>query len=135
MACLDTTMLIDLSHPRRKAHPGAVRKIVELVERDELLATSRFNIAELYLGVELAHDRKMELESVRRILAPLTVFTFDDRAAWLFAKSTAHLRRVGRPTGDMDVLIAAVALANRHCLVTRNASHFANIPDLVVETY
>jgi predicted nucleic acid-binding protein len=121
MACLDTTMLIDLSHPRRKANQGAARKIVELVER--------------YLGVELARDRETELESVRRILAPLTVLVFDDRAAWLFAKSTAHLRRIGRPAGDMDVLIAAAAMAASHSLVTRNPLHFASIPHLAVETY
>jgi tRNA(fMet)-specific endonuclease VapC len=135
MACLDTTMLVDLSHPHRKANQGAAHKIVELVERDELLATTGFNIAELYLGVELARDRESELESVRRILAPLTVFVFDDRAAWLFAEIAAHLRRIGRPAGDMDVLIAATATAAGHCLVTRNSLHFANIPHLAVETY
>jgi tRNA(fMet)-specific endonuclease VapC len=135
MACLDTTMLVDLSHPRREANKGAAQKIVDLVERGELLATTRFNIAELYLGIELARGREAELESVRRILVPLTVFLFDDRAAWLFAQSTAHLRRIGRPVGDMDVLLAATALANGHCLVTRNPAHFAGIPHLAVESY
>ena len=35
----------------------------------------------------------------------------------------------------LDVFIAAVALANGQRLVTRNPSHFANIPDLVIEAY
>jgi predicted nucleic acid-binding protein len=35
----------------------------------------------------------------------------------------------------MDVLIAAAAMAQGHCLITRNTSHFANIPCLAVETY
>jgi predicted nucleic acid-binding protein len=63
------------------------------------------------------------------------MLVFDDRAARLFAEMTAHLRRIGRPAGDMDVLMAATALAAGHCLVTQNPAHFADIPGVVVETY
>jgi len=35
----------------------------------------------------------------------------------------------------MDVLIAATAMAAGHNLVTRNPSHFADIPHLRVEAY
>jgi predicted nucleic acid-binding protein len=35
----------------------------------------------------------------------------------------------------MDVLIAAVAMANGQELITRNPRHFADIPGLVVATY
>ncbi len=135
MACLDTTLLIDLCHPHKKAGKNAVHKLIELVERGELLATTPFNVAELYVGVELAENRAEELDSVRRILAPMTVLTFGDRAQWQYAGITAHLRRIGRPVGDMDVLIAATAIAEGHCLVTRNDPHFTAIPHLVVETY
>jgi tRNA(fMet)-specific endonuclease VapC len=113
----------------------AARRIVELAVRSEILATSQVNAAELYLGVELARNRSRELDSVHRVLSGLEILPFDDRAAWLFARSTAHLRRIGRPAGDMDVLIAATALAYDHCLVTRNPAHFADIPHLRVETY
>jgi predicted nucleic acid-binding protein len=37
--------------------------------------------------------------------------------------------------GDMDVLIAAVAMANGHILVTRNINHFAQIPGLGLDSY
>ncbi len=135
MACLDTTFLVDLQRQNTEFGRRAARRIVDLAGRGETLATSRMNAAELYLGVELAKDRRRELESVHRLLSNLEILSFDDRAAWVFARATAHLRRIGRPAGDMDVLIAATALANGHCLVTRNASHFAAIPHLLVETY
>ncbi len=35
----------------------------------------------------------------------------------------------------MDVLIASVAVANSHVLVTRNPKHFANIPEVSVLGY
>ena len=63
------------------------------------------------------------------------VLDFDDSAARLFAGIAAELRRKGRPAGDMDVLIAATAMAGGHSLVTRNTAHFADIPHLTVETY
>jgi predicted nucleic acid-binding protein len=34
-----------------------------------------------------------------------------------------------------DRLIAAMALAGRHVLVTRNISHFVGVPDLAVENW
>ena len=60
---------------------------------------------------------------------------FGDPAARLFGQITAHLQAIGRPAGDMDVLVAATAMAAGHCLVTRNVSHFANIPALAAESY
>jgi tRNA(fMet)-specific endonuclease VapC len=135
MACLDTTLLIDLARPKTERGKRAAKKIIELVERGETLATSRFNVAELNIGVELARDREAESESIRRVLFPLSILEFTADAAECFAKCTAHLRRIGRPAGDMDVLIAATALTNGHNLVTRNGEHFANIHGLEVETY
>jgi tRNA(fMet)-specific endonuclease VapC len=135
MACLDTSFLVDLQRPNTEFGQRATRRVVELVSRGETLATSRINAAELYVGGELAHDRRRELDSVHRVLSDLEILPFDERAAWLFAGATAHLRRIGRPAGDVDVLIAATTLAHGHCLVTRNSSHFSDIPHLRVETY
>jgi len=35
----------------------------------------------------------------------------------------------------MDLVIASVALANGHSVVTRNIRHFAGLPGLVVHSY
>jgi predicted nucleic acid-binding protein len=60
---------------------------------------------------------------------------FDDKAAWLFGQITAYLIDLGRPAGDMDVLIAATAIAAGHSVISRDVRHFANIPELTVESY
>jgi tRNA(fMet)-specific endonuclease VapC len=56
-------------------------------------------------------------------------------AARLFGQITAYLQTIGKPAGDMDVLIAATAMVSNHILITRNSKHFMNIPELMVEEY
>ncbi len=135
MACLDTTILIDLARHGGKRKERAFEKLRQLVDREETLVTTHFNLAELYLGVARSESPEREEQAVQAVLAHIGILDFDDRAAWLFGQITAHLYRMGRPAGDMDVLIAATAMTAGHCLITRNASHFANIPQLAVETY
>lgn len=54
----------------------------------------------------------------------------------IFARLAASLQAIGRPAGDMDVLIAATALsANEPILVTRNPTHFADLRGLDVQGY
>jgi hypothetical protein len=53
------------------------------------------------------------------------VLCFDERAA-AYAGLFAARRRAGRPVADMDLLIAATALANGATVVTRNVDDFAD---------
>jgi len=136
MACLDTTLLIDLSgRGGRDRRQRARRKVTELYDRDPFLATTRLNVAELWVGIERSADPKKEKASVDRLLAPLVILEFDERSAIAFGRLTAHLQERGRPVGDMDVLIAAVAVVHGQAVVTRNPKHFANIPGVSVESY
>ncbi|OGV77687.1 MAG: hypothetical protein A3K18_11820 [Lentisphaerae bacterium RIFOXYA12_64_32] len=136
MACLDTTFLIDLAGGGGKARCArAASKLRGLVGRGELLVTTRFNVAELYVGVHRSSDPDAEMRAVRALLAAIGILDFQDREAKLFGHVTAHLQRLGRPVGDMDVLIAVTALSAGHVLVSDNVAHFAGIPDLVIETY
>jgi len=135
MACLDTTVLIDASRGSVRAKKRARKKIRELTQRPEPLATTRFNVAELYVGFAYSKDPRAEQKAVKTLLDELTILEFDNEAAWLFGHVTAYLKLIGRPAGDMDVLIAATAMATGHSLITRNASHFRDIPELKVEEY
>lgn len=70
-----------------------------------------------------------------QLLKPLVVLEFDEPSARVFGKLTAHFQHRGRPIGDMDALIAAVAIVHGQVIATRNPKHFADIPGLSVETY
>ena len=136
MACLDTTILIDLTGKggarRRKA---AENKLQDLIQRQESLVTTRFNVAELYVGVEMSNNPETEGKAINGLIADFEILEFDDPAAYVFGQIKAWQRMQGKPSGDMDVLIAATALTNGHLLVTRNPFHFRHIPELRVEEY
>ncbi len=136
MACLDTTMLVDLlGRNGRTIQVRAQGKFRELVTREGPRTTTRLNLAELWVGVERSRDRELERERMRRLIRPLTILEFDEESAELFGRITAHQQRLGRPVGDMDALIAAVVVAHGERLVTRNPRDFENVPGLRVETY
>jgi predicted nucleic acid-binding protein len=136
MAVLDTAAIIDLS--RRASSPLRERAWAALRERldeGDLLATTRFNAAELLAGIHLARDPLAEATKVEFALRWLTILEFDDRSAQTYGKLYARLRRDGRLVADMDLLIASVAIANGDSVVTRNVRHFTGIPGLIVNSY
>jgi tRNA(fMet)-specific endonuclease VapC len=136
MACLDTSFLLDAAgRGGRQLKARAREKLASLVEAGEVLTTTRFNVAELWVGVERTRDRAGEFLTVETMLEPLTVLDFDESSARVFGRITAYLYAHGSPRGDMDILIASVVLVHGERLVTRNTRHFAGIPELVVETY
>lgn len=60
---------------------------------------------------------------------------FDDPAAEEYGRLRAHFAGTGRPIGPNDMMIAAIALANRLTLVTHNVAEFSRVPGLVVEDW
>ncbi len=135
MACLDTTILIDLAGRTSPRKEQALQKIEELVRKGQGLATTRFNVAELYVGVSWSRRPQEDEKAIRTLLSEFEILEFNDAAARLFGFLTGFLQQMGKPAGDMDVLIAATAMACGHTLVTRNSRHFRHIPLLVVEEY
>lgn len=132
----DTTALIDLGRPVRDMSHQRVRAAVhQLLAAGETLFTSRICEAEFRVGPEMSRDRTSELQRVDRVLAGLVVLEFDAQAAVLYAVIKAALLRRGRPIGDCDTLIAAIALSNGQSLLTRNPRHFDPVTGLVVKAY
>jgi len=137
MACLDTTVLVDLIRSNLQLKHRALDKIRQLSAGGQTIVTTRFNLAELYLGVELSDNPQRNYRQVNEIFDYLDlILEFNDYSAKSFGSIAAHLRRIGRPAGDLDMLIAATSLAAGHALlVTRNPSDFSGVPDLGVEGY
>lgn len=136
MAVLDTTLLLDLIRSRRSdEHRRAVAKLSDLRSAGQVLATTRINVAELWVGVERSSDRDAELRRVEGALAGVTVLEVDELAGRRFGLVKARLTKLGAASGDFDMMIAAIALCHGQSVVTRNPRHFKLVPGLVLDTY
>ena len=135
MACLDTTFFIDL---KGRSGSPLVRRAEAILEQlqatEEHAVTTRFNVAELYAGAIRSSRPERELSFIESILEDFEILEFDAAAAEEFGNLKSHVLNIGRPTGDMDLLIGAVAKINGEHVVTRNPRHFAQMPGVGVVT-
>lgn len=136
MAILDTTLLVDLIRERKTNRIGpATQKVADLLARNELLLVTTFTVGELFVGVAKGTRPLAEQVAVENCLQLFTIVGFEESTARLFGEIVGRLERQGQAIGDMDALIASVALERGQILVTRNARHFSRIPALAVESY
>lgn len=126
---LDTNAVIDLMRLRdplaarvQRAGPGP-------------LAVSAITLAELWYGAARSRRPRRSRDDQDAALAPFRVLDFDAAAADRYADARTHLAGTGQPIGDRDLMIAAIALANRATLVSGNVGEFQRVPGLRVEDW
>jgi len=103
-------------------------------DADEL-ATCTVVIAELLYSALQSNQRERNVEAVDRILATQPILTFDLNAAKAYATIRDAAARRGAPTDPMDLLIAAIAVANDLVVVTHNLKHFNPLPGVRAESW
>ncbi len=108
------------------------RKIQEQIER---IALSVLVVAELDYGAKASQMAQQNLENLYRFLDIVRVVPFDLECAKVFGTIKSKLRVLGKPTGEVDALIAATTIAHKATLVTANKKHFENIDGLKIEIW
>jgi len=103
----------------------------------EAISVAILTVAELCFGAYNSARVEANLARIRAFLSPPgpTVLPIDDAAAECFGRFKADLRRVGKPIGDLDLLIAGVAASHRVKVVTNNTEHFERITDISLENW
>jgi tRNA(fMet)-specific endonuclease VapC len=101
----------------------------------ESLAVSTVVLSELYFGAENSARPDENHRVLESFAARLSVLPFDAPAAWHSGRVRAELKRVGRPIGAYDLMIAGHARSAGLTLVTNNAREFGRVPGLVVENW
>ena len=91
--------------------------------------------AELYFGAQNSARLAENLQRVETFCRVFESLPFDDEAARHYGIVRARLRREGRPIGGNDLMIAAIALAQSHVLVTRNVDAFSRVSGLEMESW
>ena len=128
MILLDTNVVV--------AHlKGDTAITTRLRDRIEDVAIPALVVAELDYGAKASARPAENLARLNTFLASIDIVPFDDAAARQYGTLRAHLKTIGRPTGEIDALIGAVALAHGAVLVTHNTRDFENIEGLTVEDW
>ncbi len=92
-------------------------------------------VGELCVGAAKSRNPTAEQALVDAFLAPYLSLPFDDTAARRYAEIRVHLEAQGLTISDLDLEIAAIALANGLTLVTHNTNEFSRVPGLVLEDW
>lgn len=125
---LDTDMFSFVVDGR---HPEVRRKVAK---KQNAVSISVLTLAEALFGARKKNSQRLEsLVGMFRELFP--VVPWSENAAEAYALIRTQLETSGSPIGEMDMLIAASAIAGGYVLVTNNIRHFQRIQGLSIENW
>ena len=90
-------------------------------------------LAELAYRVEGSLNRDRNLQRLKLALSSWRLWPVTEEAAFEYGRIAAQLRRMGRPIGQNDMMIAAIAMTLGSCTVVTMDSDLSAVPGLVVE--
>jgi len=95
---------------------------------DQLYVSSTV-IGELFFGAFNSNQIAENIDRLVEFVRDTVSVPCDDDTARVYGEVKAALRKMGRPTPDNDIWIAAIAMQHSLTLVSRD-EHFANIDQL-----
>ncbi len=116
-----------------KNQPSEVRNA--FIRHQEQLCVSTVTAMELLFGAEKSGAPEKDLRVLDSFLARLAVLDYDLRAAAHTAQLRAELKKLGKPIGPYDQMIAGHARSIGLTIVTNNESEFERVPGLRKENW
>lgn len=126
---LDTNIVSDMMRNPQ----GRVFQRIAKVGEDAVL-TSIIVSCEVRFGIEKRQSQKLA-KRFSDVFGTLRVERLDKTAEGHYADIRTRLEAMGNPIGQMDMLIAAHALALDAIVVTDNEREFSRVPGLKVENW
>lgn len=130
LALLDTDTLSLL----RRGHPEVSQRAAAYIVQHKRLAFTSLTRYEVVRGYR-AIGAYRQLQVFEQFCRRCRIFPLGDKALDIAATCYADLRRRGELIGEVDLLIAGIALANGMGVATRNTDHFSRVKDLYVEDW
>lgn len=129
---LDSSFMVDLI----RSDPTAKRKAKELDAGREPKLLSTPVLYEIASGLLYTRSRS-EASAFQRLSANYTIVPFDELSAIRAAEIRAELMKLGKVKSHVDTMIAGIAAAGRHTLVSRDADFqvISEALGLAVEPY
>lgn len=128
---LDTNALGDWAAKRR----GVDVRARQALATGHPLGSIAEAVAELLGGLEFSASADRNRPGVERVLAQLTLWPFGLPAARLYGRLYAVLRRRGDQIQPVDLMLAAVALTVKDCVVVSSDGDLRRVPGLRVEDW
>ncbi|MCX5873127.1 MAG: type II toxin-antitoxin system VapC family toxin [Deltaproteobacteria bacterium] len=88
--------------------------------------------AELYFGAYKSARKEENIAILENLFKGFSSFSFADRAARIYGDLRARLAAQCSPIGPNDLMIAAIAIANKSILVTHNTTEFQRVSGLEI---
>lgn len=130
MAVADTAFVIDVL----SGDEGALRKLDDLVGRNETLWMPAVVLHELEYGASLHKNAKRERDRIRVVEGAMPVVPFDAAQARVAGEMEAQLEQAGKRPGRVDVQVAALARLRVESVLTRDR-RFPRVAGVAVESY
>jgi len=106
-----------------------LKNIKEEINR---IALSSLVVAELDYGAKVSQRAKENLEKLYRFIEVVQVVPFDIECAKIFGTIKSKLRSIGKPTGEVNALIAATAMAYKAALATANRGFWGQVCNVAI---
>ncbi len=98
-------------------------------------------VSEFKYGIDIMEDgrRRKRMETAFRKLIGIAfvdrIIGFDLDAAIAAAAIGADRKKRGRPSGEVDTLLAGIAVSRKAAIATRNVRHFADLSVKVIDPW
>ena len=115
----------------RRAHAQVTSHAAAYIRRYGQLTFTELTRYEVLRGLTAAQANR-QLAAFERFSRLHRILPFDAEAARRSADIWADLRARGQPIGEVDTMIAGIALAHGLAVVSHNVNHFGRVTGLVV---
>jgi len=117
-----------------KSAQSPIRARLEKLRPADVLLCSVVK-AELLHGAEKYGNREHRRTILTGLFSPYASLPFDDKAAAIYGHIRHELETAGSVIGPNDLMIASIALAGNHTLVTHNTAEFGRVSGLRIEDW
>jgi tRNA(fMet)-specific endonuclease VapC len=114
---------------------GVFERALSEVARGNRIGIAAPVLAELAFRAEGSPQRDRNILRLRQALDVWKLWLVDTAAAFEYGRIAFELKKMGRPMGQNDIMIAAIALSLGNAIVVTLDSDLAAVPGLSVENW
>jgi len=109
-----------------KRHTNVVKNFDKHIDKYDFVYISRISVIEILGGLKSKNAEKQILK-FKELISKHKIIDTSEISAEFSSNIFAQLHKLGKHSGNYDILIAGTALANKLRLVTNNEKDYENI--------